>query len=276
MGKYVGFIKENILIYLILWIVLGSPHLGFAQFDGKEDKESFSQKVTSDDEKALAKGFAEGKEALHKAAEQILAKDKNHLKALNALGIFYFKSKQIGLAKILFNRALQSHPESSALHNNIGLIWLAEDDERRALASFEKALVYESKDQMASANASSIYLKYSDFERAVGPLESAYKEVKSDLRRGNQEAIGVSNNYAVALISSGKADKGKDIIEKILEVRPRELSVLANYAILKVRVLNDFKDIHKLLGRLKFISDNAEIAKLVQELDREVEQKQGG
>ena len=111
-------------------LVLGFVFHAYAQFD--EEPKSIPKpdlSVSSDDYEKLRTAVKRKSEKLVvDAASRILAKDSKDLRALNALGVFYFKTKKTGMAKIIFNRALKDHPDERALHNNLALVYLSEDD----------------------------------------------------------------------------------------------------------------------------------------------------
>jgi len=228
-------------------------------------------KVDSKDIKALADARqAKSEEALVTAASRILGVDPNHLEALNTLGVYYFENGKFGLARIIFLRALQSHPEEPALHNNLGVVYLAEGKQRLGVASIRKSLDLKNSYRIGAANLGSILLEYKDFSRALSPLEAGYKIVKSDLKGGNKAAIEVSNNYAVALAGAGKLDDAREIYEEILKNDSRQPAVLLNYAILLVDRLKDYKEGRKVLSRIKFAVEDGDILKRVRRLEETV------
>lgn len=227
--------------------------------------------VDSADIKALeAAKAAKSEDGIIKAASRILGVDAKHPLALNTLGVFYFEQGKYGLAKIIFNRALEAHPDQPALHNNLGIVFLAEGKQRQALASFRKALELKRDHRIAAANLGSILLEYKDFERALSPLEAGYKATRSELKSGVPHAVEVANNYAVALTGVGKFDDAKEIYEEIVGGSSRQPAVLLNYAILLIEKLKNYKEGGKLLSRIKFAVDDGKVLKRVEELEAKV------
>jgi tetratricopeptide (TPR) repeat protein len=224
--------------------------------------------ISKEETERLARALkANSEELMVDAASRILAKDPDHLEALNALAVHYFRQKKYGMAKILVNRALQKNPNQAALHNNMALIQLAEGDVRLALASFRESLK-SGNYQTGALNLSSLLLKHRDFEKALRPLEEAYSKVRSDLRRGQGPAVDISNNYAVALLGTGESKKAKSVFEAIIEGGSRDPEVHLNYAILLVDVLKDKKDAQRVLSKLQFMTEDRGILRQVQELER--------
>ena len=254
---------------LVITSVLFSFQLGFAQFDEE------SKSVPKPDLSVSSAEYDKLKDAVKRkseklivdAASRILAKDSKDLKALNALGVYYLKTFKSGMAKIIFNRALKDHPEERALHNNLALVYLAEDDLRSALSSFRKS-IRSSKYQLGTLNLSSILIKHYDFRRALSPLEDAYDEVESDLRRGRETAVNIANNYAVALMGMDEGRKAKRIFNKIVDGGSRDPDVYLNYAVLLVDLLGEKKDGQRILSKLQFMTEDKEILRLVKELEK--------
>lgn len=263
---------------LILYIII-SPIMCWAQFEPEEVVNEESAEVSSsnvDISRAEIKKLAEAKKSkseagLLSAAAEILSKDPNHLLTLNALGIHYFETKKYGLAKIIFKRALKASPEEPALYNNLGIVYLAEEDLRSALENFKKSTDLKSNYKIGLINLSSIYLEYRDFKRSLAPLEEAYKATRSDIRRGDANAIDIANNYAVALMGVDESGKAQGIYEDIYEANVRNPIPFLNYAILLVEVQKKKKDAFRVLSKLKFMTEDKEILRLVDELEGKLE-----
>lgn len=251
----------------------------WAQFD--EDKDSAASepevknikpKVRRDDIKALKQALADDDEkSVIKAVAVILGKDPNHLETLNSLAVFHFSKKRLGLAKIILNRALAKHADEPSLHNNLGIVYLAEKDIRTAIASFRKALRLKGNYKPGLTNLGSIYLEYNDYRKSVSALEEGYDSIRSDLRRGDEVAARIANNYALSLNGLGKSKKARRIFEAIEEGGNRNASIFLNYAILLVDILKDGKAGVKIISKLRFMTDNRRILKKADELDKRVE-----
>lgn len=227
--------------------------------------------ITNEDLRALDAAQKAGLEPqLTAAAANILGKDSNHLKALNALGVHYFVRKNFGLAKIIFLRAIAAHPSEPALHNNLGIVYLAEGDQRAAIGAFKKSLEARESYVIGATNLASIYLEYHDFNRALTPLASGYKVVKSGLRDGKEESIGVANNLAVALSAQGQGEKARDIYEEIGRGSSRNITVLLNYAILLTERLKAKDDALRVISKIKFVADDPRAIRRAEELEKKL------
>jgi tetratricopeptide (TPR) repeat protein len=224
--------------------------------------------VSKEDLKALQEAKTrKNEEALIRAASRILGVDSKHVVALNTLALFYYEQGKLGLAKIILSRALKDHADVAALHNNLGIIYLAENKQRLAIGEFKKALDLESSQRIAAANLGSIFLEYRDYERAMRPLEAGYRATRSELKSGTPYAVEVANNYAVALSGLGKFDDAKEIYGEIAAGSARHPTVLLNYAILLIEKMKNYKEGGKLLSRIKFAVDDGKALRKVEELE---------
>jgi Flp pilus assembly protein TadD len=225
----------------------------------------------SDELKAMKKAFDEKNEsALVPAAAEVLGKDSKNLLALNLLAVHYFNKGEIGLAKILINRALVDHQDEPALYNNLGVIYLAENRMRLAIGSFRRALELKKSYSYAAANLGAIFLEYKDYKKAAPALENAYEALRSDLQRGSKITKGIAQNYAIALGATGSADDAKSIYKDLMKIDDQNVSVVLNYAILLVEKLKDKDEGQKMVARLKFIADDGLTQKRIAELESDL------
>lgn len=277
--------KHKLEVFILIVGLSLSASTAFAQFD--DGPESFSEdsevsvssrkelEVTSDDIKRLsAAKESKSEENMLQAVSRILGKDPKNLQALNTLAVFYFENDKPGLAKIILTRALADHPNVPTLHNNLGIIFLKENKQRLALASFRKSLELKSNYSAGAANLASIYLEYKDYSRAIEPLEDAYKSTRSLLDKGEGYSVEFANNYAVALAGLGELDKAEDIYSDIIEKNSRNTTVLLNYAILLVERLNKSKEAMSIINKIKFVSDDRQVLRRVEELEKKATSKE--
>jgi tetratricopeptide (TPR) repeat protein len=208
---------------------------------------------------------------LLKAAAVILSKNPSHVETLNALAVYYFEAKKFGMAKLLIKRALKDHPSEPALLNNLGVVYLAEGDLRLAIEQFRKSIAAKSDYRIGATNLASIYLEYHDYQRSLSPLEEGYKSSRTDLRRGDVSAIEIANNYALALMGVGENSKAGEVFTEIVATNSRWPVPYLNYAILLVEVQKKKNDAVRVLSKLKFMTDDREILRRVNELERKLE-----
>lgn len=209
---------------------------------------------------------------LVEAASKRLGKDQNDLKALNALAVFYFDDGKYGMSRILLSRAQKSHANEPALENNQGVVYLAEEKQRPAIASFRKALELKSGYTVSSANLGSIFVEYKDYDRAKELLERGYDAVRSDLKKGLP--LDIANNYALALTGTGNNDKAKSIYQDILKVDSGNVTALLNYSILLIHKVKDKKEGEKQLNKLKFLADDSKTRGAIDGMDKALSENQ--
>lgn len=232
-----------------------------------------AKKIENADYKRLAEARKSRSEAnIVKVASEILSKDQNDVTALNTLAVYYADTKRYGMARQILNRALKDHPQEPALYNNMGVIYLAENEPRLALESFRKAIQLKPGYRIGAGNLASIYLEHRDYTRSISPLEESYRSTRSDLSRGSDYAVQVANNYAVALMGTGENSKAEDVFEKIVSSNTRRVEPYFNYSILLVDVLKKKKDALRILSKLQLMTEDREILRTAQDLEKKAQQ----
>lgn len=182
---------------------------------------------------------------IYAAATHILTQTPEDAKALNALAMYHYKRSRFDLSKYLLNKALSGNPKMGELYSNLGVVQLAQSEQREAIQSFRKALDINGNDVVASANLGSIYAQEKDFVKAEVVLEVAY-------RRGVRDAR-VLNNYALALAARGKSGKAEEIYQILLKDHGNMKEGLYNYAILLVDNMGKYAEGLEVINRLKFV-----------------------
>ncbi len=222
--------------------------------------------LTANDDVSKAIESQKSEEGIIRASSKALGSNPSHLYALNSLALFYFRDQKFGLAMIILNRAIKDHPDEPALFNNLGIVHLSETNPRKALPNFKKSLEIKPDYKIAATNLASIYLEYHDYSKAVVPLEAGYKATRADLKKNQQDAVAVANNYALALSGEGEHKKAKDIYREILENNARNSTVLLNYAILLIEKLKDKSEGKNILNKLKFVANEPNLERHADEL----------
>ena len=188
-------------------------------------------------------------ERIYTAATQILTMSPNDAKALNALAMYHYKKGRLDLAKYLLNKGINANPRTGELHSNLGVVLLAQKENRDAVKSFRKALEINSEDAVAASNLGAIYVQEKDFTKANVVLDTAYRKGVRDPK--------VLNNYAIALTASAKYDRAEDIY-KLLMKEQNNKEILFNYAVLLVERLGKYQDGLEVINRLKFVGGPAD------------------
>jgi tetratricopeptide (TPR) repeat protein len=264
---------------ILIFVSMILAHSAFAQGSAFAEEDEASATEAPQEKKLSVSGDLEDKFAsalkskdedrVVSAAAQILGRDSSHLKTLNGLGVFYMDQKKYGMAKIIFQRALKSHPNTSAALNNLGVVALIEGDMRLALENFKKSSS-QSNSKTAQANLSSILVSYGDYDRAVDPLSDAYGDIKKELKKSGDVGIAVANNYGVALMGAGKGSRAESVFETIVESGVRAPEPYLNYAILLVEVLKKKSAAQKILSKIQFMTEDRKILRKVSDLERQL------
>lgn len=264
--------KQWILVLFIISLCFFSSQGSWAK---QKSQEVSNESVVKEDYVRLQTAIRSNDEqAILKAASEVLSKNSKDLKALNALGLFYFSRKQLGMARLVYNRALKDHKNEPGLHNNLGVTYLEEGDLRRAIMSFEKAISLKKSYSVASINLSSIFAEYGDYRRALKPLESGYRAFKLKSAKSEAEkkmAIQVTNNYAVVFIGLEKTENAQRVLKAALDVGIDDTFLLYNYAILLVDILKDREKALKIVSKLKFSTDDPSLLRKVTELEERLD-----
>lgn len=187
---------------------------------------------------------------IYQAATQILTQSPNDAKALNALAMYHYKRGRFELCRYLLSKAIGASPKVAELYSNLGIVQLAQNEQREAIKSFRKALEINSDEAVAAANLGAIYVQERDFAKAGIVLETAY-------RRGVRDAR-ILNNYGITLTAQGKLDRAEEMYKAALKENNNSKEALFNYAILLVDHMQKYQDGLDLINRLKFVGGPAD------------------
>ena len=204
---------------------------------------------------------------IKKTISNILGIDKNNVKALNHLAIIYIRDKKYGIARILLDRALRQSPKNHILLNNLAVIDLYMGEEGTALSGFISAKRSKKSDKVTSSNLGSFYLKYGDYKKALVLLESAYEGSRTELKKGVLRAVQTANNYAVALVQSGKPRDAAKVYKEIVEADTSNELIMLDYLALSVDVLKDRKEGLRVASKLKFLSEDRKILRELEKIE---------
>ena len=247
------------------WIVLFV--LGMSGLKGQANEPALSLRQK---EEKMAQAFKSQNQLL-KAVSVVLAEDVKNLKALNYLGLYHLKRGRLGLAQIIFERAVPHHPRSSALHNNLGLIALKENQKQQALLAFEKSLDYNKRYLPALINLSSLYMEFYNYKRALPLLSRAYSIVKDSREfRLSQRYVILANNYAVALTWSKEFEKARSLYHTLYKKDRLTEEGLINYAMLLVDHLKDIRKAKEVLNRADFLVKKSGNKKKIRDLRNQI------
>lgn len=189
-------------------------------------------------------------EKIYQSATQILTQSPSDVRALNALAMYHYKRGRFDLCRYLLNKAIAASPKTGALYSNLGVVQLAQGEQREAIMSFRKALDINDRDSVAATNLGAIYTQEKDFGKAIFALEIAYEQGIRDAR--------VVNNYAITLTAQKKYQKAEELYKALLKENSSNREYLLNYAILLIDEMGKFQEGLDLINRLKFVGGPAD------------------
>jgi Flp pilus assembly protein TadD len=199
-------------------------------------------------------------------SSKLLADQGDDINTLNFLAMHHYKNGKYHLAKLILGRAIKANPKLASLYSNLGIILLAEGEERDGIEYLQKALELDSDNWAANATLGSYYVKYSGFKKAVVPLAKAYSQDPDDR--------DVANNYAVALASVGRTKEARDIYEQILRKgsSSNNVKALFNYAVLLIDQMGKYEEGLKLVYKVNFIGPEKQMVAELNSLEKKAKE----
>jgi Flp pilus assembly protein TadD len=205
--------------------------------------------------------------AASEIAGQILARNPNDVRVMNALSIMNIEQGKYEMARLFIGKVLAKDPNNSAALNNLGVIELKTDNLRQALVQFKRAIILSGKNRAAHANLGAIYLQYRNYQNAAAELEAAYDN--------GDESPETLSNLAFALSGLGQVDRAAKMYEKATSKQSANPAILYNYAVLLIEKANRPKDGLKLLNKIRFTSTEPGIIERANNLARKAEGRNG-
>ena len=208
---------------------------------------------------ALAQAIAsKNEESIFRAATQTLSVNPNDIRALNALGVYYFNRSKLVAAEYFYSKA-QKIQQTSEVFNNIALIQLANGEKREAIKTLRKALDLNSNDGVTAANLGAIYVQEKDYAKAKFVLENAVKRGTKDFK--------ILVNYGVAQAATGNLDSAKLLYEEAIKINSSSAEATLNYAILLIEHMNLKQEGMQQLDKLRFMGGDSNIRNKMTELE---------
>ena len=182
-------------------------------------------------------------------AYSILSIEPKHLDALYKLGVYHLGKNQLGVARLLFEKAIQHHSNEPSLYYQQGLIAFKENEKQKAILAFEKSLTVDSNYTPAAIALSSLYMESLNVQKALPFLNRFYKKSQP-----SKYFAPLAHNYALALRLSGDAKGARKVYQSIVNKKKEDALILMNYALLLIESFNDKKEAQKLLDRASIIA----------------------
>ncbi len=150
------------------------------------------------------------------------------------MAIVYYETDRLELGELVCQSALKINKEAAPIRNLLGLIYLKQNEVRKAFSEFERAVKSDPGYMDARKNLSALVLNYKDYPEAVKQFEAALKI--------DPDNIEMRLSYAVALRGVENYDGARTELEGILAKRPGNLEASYNLCILLHEYLEAYED----------------------------------
>ena len=169
----------------------------------------------------------------------------NCARALNNLGIEYYKQKDYAQAERLYQKAVKIQPSYEKAFYNLGNIYRVKEDYSRAISMYQKAAQLNPKNFRNHNNLGNAYAMMKNFDEAGKALEKAL-----ECKPGYAEA---HNNLGNVYRSLGKIDKAVTYYQQAIQFKPFYEDAYTNLVSIYV-YLNQYEKAIQLLEQAR--SDN--------------------
>ena len=143
------------------------------------------------------------------------------------------------------------------------MVLLKDEEINRSFSEFYGSAL-DNDNSVASANVSSILVKYQNFETAMPYLTIASKAFSKD--------ASILNNYAIALKHTGNLKRSSAVYKRALTYAPMEKSgwIKLNYALLMSKSPTNKAEAQKTLNDIAFNEDDTELIAEARSLLRKI------
>ncbi len=185
-----------------------------------------------------------------KEAREVLVRRPGDASALAELALCHLAKGERDTAALLARQALDSNPRSAIAERATGLILLSQGDDAAAFQAFTKATQEDTRDTTARLNMGGVLLRAGAYAKAaeqfrailhVSPDDASAQVGLAAALRGEAEAKGP------------KLEEARQLLEKVLEKDPHNVSALYNLGILYADFLKRPADAKSYFSR--FLSD---------------------
>jgi tetratricopeptide (TPR) repeat protein len=144
----------------------------------------------------------------------IIEKNDEFVAAYQQLGIVYYLQKNFGFARKYLQRALGLEPENGDTRYHLGLVYLALNENQKAITEFERVLLFDPENIKVKVDLGILYMGATDYNNALDLFTDV---LKTDA--ANQKALYYK---AHALKKLGKEDEALKIFKLISENQESE------------------------------------------------------
>ncbi len=187
-----------------------------------------------------------------KHARNVLLGDPDNVNAYLNLAVAYYRRGLPEQAGLIASNALERQPKAAALHNMMGLVYLARDDSRHASEEFVKALQIDPSQVDARVNLGSLELAYGDFKTALSRFDQVLKLEKD---AGQKPDPMVVLSRAVTLRGLQRYDEAEKGYREALRLDPKLDDARYNLCVLYHQYKDKGEDRAKWLEAKKVCQD---------------------
>jgi tetratricopeptide (TPR) repeat protein len=138
----------------------------------------------------------------------------NYMSALNELGLYYMRHKQLDKAAELLSRAIKVAPEAFTPRLNYGILLIQMKDYKAAVTELERAVQKDSSSAAAHFHLGKALVN-------VGLYGRAEKELQHSISIGGDDVIEAHRFLGVVYIETRKNALAADQLEKYLALAPK-------------------------------------------------------
>lgn len=163
--------------------------------------------------------FKDAKEQIQSLEE----KYRSNIIFWNQVATCFMLEKEYRKALLFYNKALEFNPSYAPVLNNIGVMYENQNEDEKALLSYQKAIKADKYARTPKLNAALIYLKYSLYSKA--------QDILSGLKKLDSSDNEVLNAYATSMLMSGSHQSALTIFKNIDKDLFESPSYGLNYAL---------------------------------------------
>lgn len=149
------------------------------------------------------KEFKDAKEQIQELEERY----RSNIIFWNQVATCFMLEKEYRKALLFYNKALEFDPSYAPVLNNIGVMYENQNEDEKALISYQRAIKADKYARTPKLNAALIYLKYSLYSKA--------QSILAGLKQLDSKDDEVLNGYAVSLLMDGNTQGALSVYKSI-------------------------------------------------------------
>ena len=147
------------------------------------------------------------------------------------------------MSQLMAEKALELNAGDPGVYNNMGVTYLIQGDEPRAIAKFKEATKLDGKNFESNMNLGYVALASGDFGLAKSSFEGA--------SASNPTSLDAKLGLAVAMRGTGETKEADSLYDQIIKANPTYERAYFNGAVLHLHYTKDFKKASNYVDRYK-------------------------